>query len=133
MCAYSFCVWISLHMALCAQSFLVSNRVALWDGRSLTLSVESKKGRVNVSGPAHHTDTLLLSIFSQAEHERKEKRHTQTQGTKRRARRDFSLMGEGQDGLLIYARGVYLGDYRGWGGSVCALLEVQFVHVYSLN
>lgn len=60
---------------LCVQSILASNRGALWDGRSLTPTVESKQERANVSGPAHRTDTLLLSAVSRAEQGRE--RHTQ--------------------------------------------------------
>ncbi|KAK2907971.1 hypothetical protein Q8A73_009044 [Channa argus] len=53
-------------------SVLASNRGALWDGRSLTPTVESKQGRANVSGPAHRTDTLLLSVVSGAEQGRED-------------------------------------------------------------
>lgn len=81
--------------------------------------------------PTTQTHCCCLYLAKQNTSERKRDAHRQ--GTKRRARRDFSLVGDGRDGLLIYARGVYLGDYRGRGGSVCALLEVQFVHVCSLN
>ena len=59
---------------LCVQSILVSNRGALWDGRSLTPTVESEQERANVSGPAHRTDTLLLSAVSRAEQGREEER-----------------------------------------------------------
>lgn len=130
--AYSFRVWISLHMALCAQSFLVSNRVALWDGRSLTLSVESKQGRVSVSGPAHHTDTLLLSIFSQAEHEWKEKRHTQTGNEKESKERFFTCGRRARWAVDLRERSVF-GRLQGSGrvcvctagGTVCPCVQSQ--------
>lgn len=66
-----------LYMAfvLCVQSILASDRGALWDGRSLTPTVESEQGRANVSGPAHRADTLLVSGVSRAE-QGKERRET---------------------------------------------------------
>lgn len=67
---------------MCAQSVLASKRGALWDGRSLTPTVESKQGRANVSGSAHCTDTLLLSVVIRAEQERKREHGTRTQGVK---------------------------------------------------
>lgn len=137
MCAYSFCVWISLHMALCAQSVLVSNRGALWDGRSLTLSVESKQGRVNVSGPAHHTDTLLLSIVSQAEHERKGKEtHTDT-GNEKESKERFFTYGQGARWVVLRERSVF-GRLQGLGrvcvctagGTVCPCVQSQLTFLF---
>lgn len=77
-CVYAARVY-GCFLYLCVQSILASDRGALWDGRSLTPTVVSKQRRANVSGPAHCTDTLLVSVVSQAEQGRERERETHTQ------------------------------------------------------
>lgn len=120
------------------QSLLAISAGALWDGKSLTPTVESKQGRESVSAPAQcvdthrrtHTHPLLLSAVSQAERQRQKGRRRHREW--RRVREKLCFHKSKMGGTSAHWVCLLVG-HKNTGVFVCPLMVAKYDWASSEN